>query len=74
VDNTRGRRDDREHDEAGAVFRVMSHPIASSPRLRPSAFLARDRRAATGLTTLRAPRAARPVPPAAQVASPRRRP
>lgn len=30
MDNTRGRRDDREHDEAEAVFRVMLRPIASS--------------------------------------------
>jgi hypothetical protein len=30
VDNARGRRGDREHDEAEAVFGVMLRPIASS--------------------------------------------
>jgi len=74
VDNTRGRRDDRKQEEAGAVFPVISHPIASSPPLRLFASLARDRRAATGLTTLSAPLAAHQVHPAARAARLRRQP
>jgi uncharacterized protein len=39
VDDTRGRRDDREQDEAEAVFRVMLRPIASSLPLGFFAFM-----------------------------------
>jgi hypothetical protein len=40
VDNTRGRRDDRDQDEAQAVFRVMLRPIAATLPLGFFAFMA----------------------------------